>query len=63
MIGPVVLCVLLAMRLNPDTTLQMAAMSPFLSALDAPVTALGAATASWLFVGYGLAPAAPKLPS
>jgi hypothetical protein len=40
------------------TAATMAAVSdlPLLSALNAPYVAMGAAAASWLFVGYGLAP-------
>lgn len=38
------------------TTIAAMGDMPLLSALNAPYVALGAAAASWLFVGYGLAP-------
>lgn len=51
---------LLSLRFDPSATLEGALQktfsSPLWSAFDGLSVALGAAAASWLFVGYGLAP-------
>ncbi len=53
---------LLVLRFDPSATLQSALeetfLSPLWSAFNVLGVALGAAAASWLFVGYGLAPGA-----